>query len=390
MNKLLLQPAVQKFIQEYKKGTASLAFSGSPFKDITVQELIIQIEGLIKAKKKLPTWFNTNNILFPPKLNLEQTSSEKTADYKASLLPSKNTIDITGGFGIDSYYFSKHHDKVTHVEHNETLAQLVKHNATILNADNLNILIGDGVEMLKNQKFDLIYIDPSRRNDVKGKVFLLRDCEPNVPKLLHKLFEHSNRLLIKTSPMLDIQVGFNELDNVTSIDVVAVDNEVKELLWILEKNISKPLVINTVNILNDENEIFNFKPQDTVNATFGLPLSFLYEPNAAILKSGAFNEISANLNVNKLHQHSHLYTNNKLIKFPGRCFKIEKIVPYSKAEMRSGITFDKANITTRNFPETVQQLRKKWKLKDGGSIYLFFTTVENDKKMMLICSKIEK
>ena len=390
MNVLLLKPEVQKFIREFEQKITTLAFSGSPFEGITVQELIVQIESRQKAQKKLPTWFNTNGILFPPKLNLEQTSSEKTAAYKASLLPSTNTIDVTGGFGIDTYYFSKNHDKVTHVEHNKSLAELVIHNATILKTENLTVLIGDGIELLKDKKFDLIYIDPSRRNDEKGKVFLLEDCEPNVPKLLPELLKHSDRLLIKTSPMLDINVGLNELNYVKSIDIVAVDNEVKELLWIIEKHNIAPIIINTINLLNSENETFSFKHDNTAVATYKQPQKYLYEPNSAILKSGGFKVISSQLGIDKLHQHTHLYTNNELVEFPGRRFEIEAIVPYNKAEMRRGITFDKANITTRNFPESVQQLRKKWKIKDGGTIYLFFTTVENDKKMMLICSKIKK
>ena len=390
MNALLLKPEVQKFIREFEQKITALAFSGSPFKGVTVQELIIQIESRQKAQKKLPTWFNTNGILFPPKLNLEQTSSEKTAAYKASLLPSTNTIDVTGGFGIDTYYFSKNHDKVTHVEHNKSLAELVIHNATILKTENLTVLIGDGIELLKDKKFDLIYIDPSRRNDEKGKVFLLEDCEPNVPKLLPELLKHSDRLLIKTSPMLDINVGLNKLNYVKSIDIVAVDNEVKELLWIIEKHNIAPIIINTINLLNSENETFSFKHDNTAVATYKQPQKYLYEPNSAILKSGGFKVISSQLGIDKLHQHTHLYTNNELVEFPGRRFEIEAIVPYNKAEMRRGITFDKANITTRNFPESVQQLRKKWKIKDGGTIYLFFTTVENDKKMMLICSKIKK
>ncbi|WP_271855935.1 class I SAM-dependent methyltransferase [Patiriisocius marinus] len=390
MNPLLLKPEVQKFIREFEQKITTLAFSGSPFEGITVQELIIQVESRQKAQKKLPTWFKTDGILYPPKLNLEQTSSEKTAAYKASLLPSTSTIDVTGGFGIDTYYFSKQHNKVIHVERNESLAQLVIHNATILKKDNLTVHIGDGIELLKDKKFDLIYIDPSRRSDEKGKVFLLEDCEPNVPKLLPYLLKHSDRLLIKTSPMLDINVGLNELDYVKSIDIVAVDNEVKELLWIIEKHNVSPLIINTINLLNNENETFSFRYENEAIATYKLPQKYLYEPNAAILKSGGFKIVSSKLGVDKLHQHTHLYTNNELVKFPGRRFNIEAVIPYNKAEMRRGITFDKANITTRNFPESVQQLRKKWNIKDGGSIYLFFTTVENEKKMMLICSKIKK
>jgi hypothetical protein len=389
MNILMLNPEVQKFIREFNKDLPSLAFSGSPFEGITVKELIIQIESRNKIQKKLPTWFNTTNIIFPPKLNLEQTSSEKTAAYKATLFPSTSTIDITGGFGIDSYYFAKYHDKVVHVEQNSSLTKLVKHNATILNTTNLSVLNGDGLEMLTDKTFDLIYIDPSRRNDEKGKVFFLADCEPNVPKLLPKLLKHSPNILIKTSPMLDISVGLKELVHVTSISIIAVNNEVKELLWLLKKDVSTPPTITTVNIQKETTQTFSFNPDELVKATYSLPKNYLYEPNAAILKSGGFNAISSKLNIDKLHQHAHLYTNEKLIDFPGRRFKIEKNIPYSKAEMRRGITFDKANITTRNFPESVQYIRKKWKLKDGGTIYLFFTTTENDEKIMLICSKIK-
>ncbi len=230
-------------------------------------------------------------------------------------------------------------------------------------------------------------MDPSRRNDTKGKVFFLEDCEPNVPENLNFLLEHCQQLLIKSSPMLDITVGLNELQNVKEIHIVAINNEVKELLWLIELGFNDLPKIKTINFNKNKTELFNFKWSQKPSLSYSLPKKYLYEPNAAIMKSGAFELLAEEYNVSKLHKHTHLYTNNKLIPFPGRRFIIHKTITYHKKEIKK-LTLDKANITTRNFPETVAQLRKKLKIKDGGNDYLFFTILENSDKVILVCSKV--
>ncbi|CAM3406918.1 THUMP-like domain-containing protein [Aequorivita lipolytica] len=387
-NKALLNKDVQNFIRAFEGDISNLAFAGSPFQNVSVQELIQQIASRQKIEKKLPTWFETQNILFPPKLNLEQTSSEITAQYKASLVSGKTLSDITGGFGVDSYYFSEYFKSIHHFEHNETLSEIAKHNFEVLGATSVNCATEDGLQAVINNHYDVIFADPSRRHDSKGKVFFLKDCEPNIPKNISEILNACETFLLKTSPMLDISVGLNELNNVSEIHIVAVDNEVKELLWLFQKNISEKLIIKTINFSKSKVERFLFDWDAAGTANYSVPQKYLYEPNAAILKSGAFELISEKFKIDKLHKNTHLYTSENLIDFPGRRFLIENVTPYSKKEIRAVLDFKKANITIRNFPESVAMLRKKWKIEDGGDRYLFFVTNIEDKKEMIICSKV--
>jgi hypothetical protein len=322
---------------------------------------------------------------------LEQTSSETTAGYKAELISGDSLIDLTGGFGIDDYYFSKKVNHVVHCEINDTLSEIVKHNCKQLNIQNIECIAGDSTDILKkqNQKFDWIYIDPSRRNEAKGKVFLLKDCLPNVPELLDFYFEYSSNIMIKTAPILDISAGISELKNIMEIHIVAVENEVKELLWIIQRNYRETIKIIACNFTRKNRELFSFPyTENEMTANYAFPEKYLYEPNAAIMKSGGFNEVALQFNVSKLHPHSHLYTSENQIDFPGRTFEIINQIDYSKADMKENLSCQKANITTRNFPETVETLRKKWKIKEGGDLYCFFTTDKNNRKIVLLCKKI--
>lgn len=394
MNHSILNTEHQEFINaNLNSDIASLLLKGIPNTTVEAKAIIEQIEAKKRCKKKLPTWFNTKQIYYPNKLNIEQTSSEITAKFKASIISGNSIIDLTGGFGVDCYYFSKVFKDVIHCEINDELSQKVTHNYKQLNVNNVNCINQNGIEYLlkSEQKFDYIYIDPSRRNDAKGKVFLLNDCLPNVPKHLDVLFKRTKTIVIKTSPLLDVSIGINELKYVKTIYSVAVNNEVKELLWVLDRDFNGEINIQTTNLLKTTQQTFQFylNEEAKTEANYSEPLTYLYEPNAAILKMGAFNSISSQLNLNKLQKHSHLYTSNSLITFPGRRFKIEKIIDYNKKLFKKEMNITKANVTTRNFPETVQTIRKKLKIKDGGNYYLFFTTLNNTKKVILSCSKID-
>ena len=391
MIKNLLDPKIQEFINaNIGEDISKIALQKNPFPETHWIDILNQIEAKKKSKDKLPTFFATKNIIYPNKVSVEQTSSEKTAFFKSNLVSGKNLIDLTGGFGVDDLYFSKTIKHIVHCELNESLSEIVKHNFEILKTDNIDCITGDSFKILKdlNQQYDWIYIDPSRRNESKGKVFMLKDCLPNVPENLNFYFQFSNNILIKTAPILDIKAGLSELKNVKIIHIIAVDNEVKEVLWQIEKNFDDHIEIKTINITK-ENQNFSFKL--TVNSqkpTFSLPLQYLYEPNAAIMKSGGFNQVGLYYKISKLHQHSHLYTSEKIIAFPGRIFKIENVILYHKPEMKTHLENKKANITARNFPETVENIRKKWKIKEGGNIYCFFTINNNEEKIVLICTKI--
>ena len=389
MNKSILSNRVQEFIGFYADAISKLAFSGSPFSNISVQELIQQIESRRKIAKKLPSWYNKSGIYYPPKANLEQTSSEVTAKYKASLVKGKTLADLTGGFGVDTFYFSKKFNKVYHFEHNSQLSEITAHNFQILGIKNVLCIAGNGITEINQETYDVIYVDPSRRHSIKGKVYYLADCEPNIPEHQSSLLNSCHTLIIKSSPMLDITAGLRELDNVAQIHIVAVDNEVKELLWLCSKDHQESPTILTINIRKNNAESFNFQLGKIPATTFSLPRRFLYEPNAAIMKSGGFNHMSEKYELDKLHQHSHLFTSDSLIDFPGRCFHIKAVIPYSKASMRKILPIAKANIATRNFPESVSKLREKWKISDGGDQYLFFTTNLNGEKVVLRCIKAD-
>lgn len=392
MNTSILRKDIQHFIIENTGADLTkLALQKNPFPDVEWILILNQIEARTKAKDKLPSWFARENIVYPAKISVEQTSSEKTALYKASLISGNSLIDLTGGFGVDDFYFSKQFQSVTHCEINEDLSAIVQHNFEQLKIENCHFYTGDSFHLLEEtkHKFDWIYIDPSRRNDSKGKVFMLKDCLPNVPELLEFYFEKADSILIKTAPLLDISAGLSELKNVKNIHIIALENEVKELLFEIHKNYSGPITLKTANILKESTEIFEFNfDNEKTFPDYDLPKKYLYEPNAAIMKSGGFDEVGVAFEINKLHKHSHLYTSEKLIDFPGRKFEIQKVISYTKNEMKNELANQQANITTRNFPETVENIRKKWKIKNGGNLYCFFTTDVKDNKIVLICTKI--
>ena len=388
----LLNPEIQKFINaNIDKKISKLALLKNPFPNVEWISILNQIEAKTKAKLKLPTWFATENIVYPSKISVEQTSSEKTASYKTSIVSGESLIDLTGGFGVDDFYFAKKMNTLGHCEINPELSNIVKHNFEQLDVKNITCHSGDSLEILANlnTKWDWIYIDPSRRNDAKGKVFMLQDCLPNVPENLDLLFKYSDRILIKTAPLLDISAGLSELKNVKTIHIIALENEVKELLWEIQNGYSGEIEIKTVNIVKEKLDTFEFILGKNLEIpTYGLPQKYLYEPNSAIMKSGGFDEVGTFYHLNKLHKHSHLYTNSTLVDFPGRVFEIENTIPYHKNEMKAHLENQQLNITTRNFPDTVESIRKKWKIKEGGNRYCFFTTDENDHKIVLICKKI--
>ena len=392
MDTSLLHPDIQKYINsQIGVDVAKLALQKNRFPEVNWISILNQIAAKTKIKDKLPTYFSTENIIYPSKISVEQTSSEKTALYKSKIVFGNSLIDLTGGFGVDCFYYSMRIKKVIHCEIDAELSAIVSHNFKQFGIENVKCIAGDGFEILSNlnEKLDWIYIDPSRRNDQKGKVFMLKDCLPNVPELLSFYFSKADNILIKTAPILDISAGLTELTNVKCLHIIAVDNEVKELLWEINADFIGNPEIKTINIVNEKLETFNFEWNSTIEfPLFELPKNYLYEPNSAIMKSGGFDEIGIQYSLSKLHSHSHLYTSDERIDFPGRIFEIKKVFPYSKQEMKTNLENTKANITTRNFPDIVEEIRKKWKIKEGGLNYCFFTTDLNNDKIVLLCNKL--
>jgi len=391
LNKNILNTGIQEFIHEkLHTDIVSVLLKKPIFNSISNRELAEQLEARKKCENKLPTWFKTKKIYYPNKLNIEQTSSEITARYKAEIVSGKSLLDVTGGLGVDSYFFSKKIDQVYHCEVDKNLSRIAAYNFDVLGVKNIKSNTTDGLEFLKSSEtlFDWVYLDPSRRDDNKKRVFLLSDCSPNILENLDLFFSKTENVLIKTAPLLDLSLGIKQLNFVKEIHVVAVDNDVKELLWILKKNYESSVQIKTINFSKNNNQTFDFvlKEEEKARPTYSEPLSYLYELNSAILKSGGFKLISARLNLKKLHEHTHLYTSNELQEFLGRIFKIEKILPYTKKEIRR-LGIKKANVKTRNFPEKVEAIRRKFGINDGGSTYLFFTKDHKNNKIVIICLK---
>jgi hypothetical protein len=348
-----------------------------------------QIAGRRRVKFKLPTWYKTKGIIYPPTINLEQCSSEVTAKFKASIINGgKLGVDFTGGLGIDTFYFSTRFSKFVFVEPDENLLKIARHNHDLLGANNIEY-IHDSAENynLPSIANDFIFIDPSRRNQ-QQKVFKLTDCVPDVIKLLPSFFEKTDQVLIKNSPLLDVQQGLRELKNVSSVFVVAVENECKELLFKLDKSTrSSSPEIQSIELDNFGNAVhrFTFYAEEEKNAEikFSSPLTWLYEPSAAILKVGAFKTVANRNNIFKLHSNSHLYTSSEQIEsFPGRTFKILHHLKLSK-ELKNVFPTGYANIITRNFPLSVEEIKKKTGLREGGTLYLICTQSESKKHVMM-------
>lgn len=363
--------------------------AGSPFHQVPTPLLIQQIEGYQKSKIKLPLWHKTPHCVFPPKLSLEQCSSQITAHYKAQIVNGETLVDLTGGFGVDTLLLADNFKQVTYFEKDIHLKNISQHNASVLNRNNIQFFEGDGLIGIENKIFDVIYIDPARRHNTKGKVFLLKDCEPNLLQHLNFLKERCKTLLIKTSPMLDLQAGINDLPQLKEIHIVGINNEVKELLWIIDfnNNTTSPKIY-TINFNKNNTEKYSFYLNTPVQENYSNPKKFLFEPNATVMKSCAFTNLCDDFKIAKLAKHSHLYTAEDLIDFPGRTFKIETVLPYKKQLLKGNLP-KKANITIRNFKETVAQLKSRWKINDGGDYYLFFTTLQSGEKVVLFCKKIE-
>mgnify|MGYP003385336435 FL=1 len=363
----------------------------SKYPEWDMKAIAQQLVGKQIAQKKLPNWFENTNVLFPVRLSMEQCSSENTAVYKTCILNAGKGIDITGGFGVDTTVLAKSAESVIYCERNLDLATIVENNFKAFKQSNIVVYVGDGIECLSSQKeLDWIFIDPARRKEGE-RVFRLQDCEPNVIELKELFFEKANQILIKTAPLLDIQQTLRDLEFVKEVHVLSVNNDCKEVLYLLEKDYIQETKIVCVNLKKDTTDqfIFNFAEERIAGVQLNLPLTYLYEPNASVLKAGAFKSIASQLDIFKLHQHSHLYTSTTLIEnFPGRTFKIKSVVNADKKSL-SKHSSGKANLACRNFPQKIDLLKKKLKLKDGGADYIFATTLLDGKPKLVLCEKVE-
>ncbi len=382
------------FIQEHgHRSPAELMLQAGRFPQLPVAELVKQIQARQKATDKLPSWVAHPDVVFPPPVSVEQTSSEAAAAYKASLVQGQLLIDLTGGFGVDSFHFAKRFARVVHVEQNGELSQIAAHNFRLLGAGNVEAVHASAESFLKNfqGRADVLYLDPARRGERAEKVHLLQDCEPDVLGLLPLLFSKANAVLLKTSPMLDIELALEQLKHVAQVWVVALGGECKEVLYLLQPEHSTEPQRHAVNLLSSGQKqelTFTKTAEESAAVRYADPMAYLYEPNSAILKAGAYRSVANQYGLHKLHPNSHLYTSTQLIPdFPGRAFACLGTGRYNKKELLSRLPNRKANITVRNFPESVADIRKKTGIKEGGDAYLFFTTDMHQKPIVVFCRK---
>lgn len=376
MGNKILNKEIQDYINaNLTSDLHSLLLKKSPFPEISMQEIVQQIKGKQVAQRKFP-FLLKEGIVFPPQLNLEQASSEKTALYKSQILKGKKFIDLTSGFGIDAYYLSQNFNEITLIEQNAELLEIVEHNWTILEkkARFINQKLEDF--LIENQEsFDVIYLDPARRDNNKNKVFLLEDLSPNIIEIQKKLLSISNQVVVKLSPLIDLKYLISVLPGIFRIEIIAVKNDVKEVIIFLSKENQGEIICKCVNLESEECDFeYQFGEEENAHSEYSEPEKFIFIPNNSILKAGVFNLISEKFNLKKLHPNTHIYTSNeKNNDFPGRVFEMKVI---DSKEIKKKEQF---NIISKNYPLKPDEIKKKYQIKDGGEKYLIFTQSKKGK-----------
>lgn len=373
----------------------TLLLSAKKYPDIDVAFCAEQIASRKQIKDKLPAWYSNINLWFPAKITTEQCSSEQTALYKQRLCSGEKGCDMTGGLGIDSFYISRNFRSFYYMERFEFYCEAATHNFRELSADNIIVQNGNSLDLIDQlDSLDLIYLDPARRSDCNKRLYDLTECEPDIVALAPKLLSKASRVIVKVSPMADINRCLELLPQTKEVHVLSVKNECKELLLVLTpEETQKDVLIHCVNFSTNGEQLMSFFCNDERKSLLhvvNIVDKYLYEPNASVMKAGAFKYVAGKFGLKKLHQHSHLYTSDQLIEdFPGRSFEVMRVEPFTKKWLQVvAKETPKANLATRNFPLTVADIRKRSKLSEGGSLYLFATTLGDDQKVIISCEKL--
>lgn len=396
-----LSPETLAFIDSHRgDDVRTLALQAKKYPAVDMAEAVVQIAGYQIAEKKVPLWAQTAGIRYPQHLSMEQCSSEVTARYKASLVSGDTLTDLTAGWGVDCSFLARNFRCADYVERQETLCRIAAHNFPLLGLPHVRIHCADAVEYLQSMEpVDCLFLDPARRDSHGGKTVAIAECEPDVCRLEPLLVEKGKTVMIKLSPMLDMASALRDLQYVRRIHVVSVNNECKELIILLRKALDEEeaaaveVIISCEQVVNNSvHQHFQFTFSEEKSA--GCPLAesvgnYLYEPGASLLKAGPYRLLATRYGVEKLHPNSHLYTSSGLVDFPGRRFRVTAVSGFGKKDLKvllEGV--EKANLTVRNFPSSVAELRKKLKLKEGGDIYLFATTLASGEKVLIRGEKV--
>ena len=394
-----MTPALMAFIQAHLSDDPDrLLLSASRYPEIDMPFVVAQITARRQIKEKLPTWYQQEQLLFPAKIAAEQCSSEQTALYKQQLVTKEDTLcDLTGGLGIDSYYFSRRVKQVYYIERFPSYCEVARANMATLGARNVAVLEGDSTQWLDQlPAIDVFYVDPARRGEGNKRMFALSDCEPDLTQLLPRLLAKAPRVIAKLSPMADLRQTLALLPTTQAIHILSVKNECKELLFVIGREPRESAVpIHCVHLTkqaaSDECFVCSLEAEQQAASHLATTLRrYLYEPNASVLKAGAFKQVACQFPVEKLQVSSHLYTSDHYLdRFPGRRFEVDEVIPFhSKSCKQLAGQSLQANVTTRNFPLTVEALRKKCRIREGGEIYLFATTGPKEEKLLIRTHKV--
>lgn len=417
---MLINEKTWEYIRQHADDDVrKLALLGCRDVEVDLTMALQQIAGRQTARKKLPSWAAIDGLVYPPHLNMEQCSSEQTARYKAQIAGKGETfIDLTGGFGVDFYWMSQGFGRRIYVEQDAALCEVAEHNFRMLGLTCSVCCCKTATYLTGAERADVVFLDPARRNEHGGRTYGIEDCTPNVLELLPMLLEKADRIVLKLSPMLDWRKAVSDISHhpcpssqkdgsnkccVTEVHIVSVDNECKELLLVIEKKETDGLrlccdndgcsfeVVSTAETgcLHGGNTLFPRWEQGENNLE-SETYQYLYEPNASIMKAGCFAELEQRFAVRQVSANSHLFLSAVEIgDFPGRRFSILSISSMNKKELSASLsTVERANIAVRNFPLTAEQLRRKLKMKDGGDVYIFATTLADGGHRLFICRKI--
>ncbi len=356
-------------------------------------QVAAQVAALQKIRRKVPAWYRPD-LIFPSALSVAQASSEATAQFKASHFSGKKMLDLTGGLGVDAYFFSKNFEQVTLIEQQPELLATVRQNFAALGATNVQFVAAEATNFLKNsgETFDLIYLDPARRDAAGGRVFQLADCSPNVLEIKDLLFEKSPQILLKTAPLLDLTLATRQLENVVKIWVVGAADECREVLYLLRRGsqiLPEKIPICVATLGSDLPEFaFSAGEEAAASVEFSLPENFLFEPFPAVLKAGAFRTFAQRFGLKKLHANTHLYTaETRGEHLPARVFRILTCCKFDKKTVRKWVPGGQANVAVRNFPLGAEAVRQQLGLRDGGEVFLFACTLADGQRAVLICEK---
>lgn len=390
-----------------------LALRQGRYPDVDMPYVVRQIAAWQMARTKLPLWAETDGVVYPVHLSMEQCSSQMTAAYKADILQSLFTeekcseeffagsmTDLTAGFGVDAVMMGRRFGSLNYVERNAELCEIAADNLPLLNVKHFNIINSDALDVLATLPHQsLIYLDPARRDANGGKTVEISDCTPDVSLIQERLLRLADVVMVKLSPMLDIKNVMRQLNGIVEIHVVSVDNECKELLVVMSASRAegRGVKVHCVNLRSNAEDVcfdYDYESERTASCRFADPVdgtpdmglgSYLYEPNASVMKAGCFHSLAERYGVAQLHPSSHLYVSDDLLEsFPGRIFRIESVLGMKDKALKK---IGKANLTVRNFPSTVAELRKRLKLADGGCTYLFATTLADERKVVIRCVK---